>query len=63
MKRLIQRFLVWRYEHELRRKYPDPFIVCGHARGCPHVDGLLCKPITCSDCIKPSRLTEVKVSV
>jgi len=37
----------WRYQTELKKKYPDPFIVCNHARNCSHVDGFSCEPKNC----------------
>ena len=56
LKELIRRLKIWRYESELKRRYPDPLIVCRDAKNCAHVDGYVCNPLECEQCEEPDGL-------
>lgn len=44
------------YLVELKRKYPDPLIVCANAGACCATDGYLCEPLNCEACTEPPGL-------
>ena len=46
--KLLERINKYIVEQEMKRKFPDPLIVCPVHRDCAHVDGYLCEPKTCS---------------
>ena len=45
---LVERYKTWRFYREMRKEFPDPFIVCPWARECAHADGILCRPKSCN---------------
>lgn len=48
MRRILKDLWLHLTGREWERTFPDPLIVCRHARKCAHVDGMLCQPKTCN---------------
>lgn len=51
--RWFKKYVHWRRRVEMKRRFPDPFLVCGRARECAHVDGMWCKPKECKERTDP----------